>query len=291
MIKSLAVCFMLFFNGISAAMPSPFTRELYVTNPAMSGNDVIIFQNMIMRDNAVGTLSTDGVYGSQSAAATSNFQLAHGLKDSGKFDEDTATLLLSLHSADGVKDSGFTAASMGYLYKVFIPVYENRSVESAATLFDAYNNIIMTFPARTHGHVDPNADPAVPDYGLNQFTSNGNTITGLVELDLNSPEPDPSLYGPWPVNRIVRGLEGNAQFMLPYIRDGQLIHTGNWTDQGWDPKKPMPNSAGCVHSHPEHVERIYQALVKLGVTVNENPFSGKEYPFKPQGIGVIQYIG
>ena len=55
-----------------------------------------------MRDDAVDTLSTDGVYESQSAKATSNFQLAHGLKDSGKFDEDTANLLLSLHSADGM---------------------------------------------------------------------------------------------------------------------------------------------------------------------------------------------
>ncbi len=35
-------------------------------------------------------------------------------------------------------------------------------------------------------------------------------MTGLVEIDLNSPEPNPAVYGPWPVNRIVRGLEGNA---------------------------------------------------------------------------------
>jgi hypothetical protein len=34
----------------------------------------------------------------------------------------------------GVKDSGFTAASMGYLYKIYIPVYTNRSVESAGVL-------------------------------------------------------------------------------------------------------------------------------------------------------------
>ena len=47
---------------------------------------------------------------------------------------------------------------------------------------------------------------------------------------------------------------------------------------------------GCVHSHPEHVERIYKALVGLGVTVNPNTFSGKAYPYKPQGIAVIQQI-
>jgi hypothetical protein len=154
--------------------------------------------------------------------ATMEFQSAHDLKATGVMDDETASLLLSLHSADGVKDSGFTAASMGYLYKVFIPVYTNRSIESSATLYDAYNNILMTFPARTHGHIDTTYTGDYGDVGLNQFTSNGNTITGLVEIDLNSPEPDPSLYGPWPVNRIVRGLEGNSKFMLPYIRDGQV---------------------------------------------------------------------
>ncbi len=35
-------------------------------------------------------------------------------------------------------------------------------------------------------------------------------MTGLVEMDLNSPEPDPASYGPWPVNRFVHGLDGNA---------------------------------------------------------------------------------
>lgn len=38
----------------------------------------------------------------------------------------------------------------------------------------------------------------------------GNTVTGLIEVDLNSPEPDPASYGPWPVNRFVHGLDGNA---------------------------------------------------------------------------------
>jgi hypothetical protein len=35
-------------------------------------------------------------------------------------------------------------------------------------------------------------------------------VTGLVEIDLNSAEPNASVYGPWPVNRVVRGLDGNA---------------------------------------------------------------------------------
>ena len=58
------------------------------------------------------------------------FQSAHDITATGVMDETTASLLLSLHSADNVKDSGFTAASMGYLYKIFVPVYSNRSVEA-----------------------------------------------------------------------------------------------------------------------------------------------------------------
>lgn len=274
-------------------MPLPWSRELYLTTPEMTGNDVIIAQNLLIRDAAVKTFKADGVFGDETDAATRAFQTAHELPSTGRVDEATAELLLELHSADGVKDTGFTAASRGYLYKVFIPVYANRSIETAASLYDAENKLIMTFPVRTHGHRDDGSSAEWPDFGngdfgLNQFTSNGATTTGLVEMDLNSPEPDPELYGPWPVNRVVRGLEGNAAFLLPYIRDGQLIHTGNWTSGGWDNTKTMPNSAGCIHSHPEYVERIYKELVKRGVVVNPNTFSGKNYPYKPQGIAVFE---
>lgn len=52
----------------------------------------------------------------------------------------------------------------------------------------------------------------------------------------------------------------------------------------------MPNSSGCIHAHPEDVEAIYKILVGLGVKVNDNTFSGKNYPYKPQGVGVIELI-
>ena len=80
--------------------------------------------------------------------------------------------------------------------------------------------------------------------------------------------------------------------MLPNIRDGILIHTGNWTtaDVDWKPTKPMPDSSGCIHGHPQDVERIYKLLTAQGVEVRENPFSGKNYPYKPQGVGVIELI-
>jgi hypothetical protein len=52
----------------------------------------------------------------------------------------------------------------------------------------------------------------------------------------------------------------------------------------------MPNSAGCIHGHPEDINRIQEILVSLGVTINPNTYSGKNYPYKPQGIGVIELI-
>lgn len=39
-------------------------------------------------------------------------------------------------------------------------------------------------------------------------------------LDLNSPEDDPTLYGPYPINRVVRGIAGNAGLLLNNIRSG-----------------------------------------------------------------------
>lgn len=64
-------------------------------------SQVTIFQNLIVRDSAVSPIGADGIYGSQSAAATSQFQTAHDLPVTGKLDETTASLLLSLHSSDG----------------------------------------------------------------------------------------------------------------------------------------------------------------------------------------------
>lgn len=80
--------------------------------------------------------------------------------------------------------------------------------------------------------------------------------------------------------------------VLPNIRDGLLIHTGNWTTttQDWDNTMNMPNSAGCIHTHPEDLDKIYHLLIKQGVEVRENTFSGKNYPYKPQGVGVIELV-
>lgn len=296
----LCILQVLYILTSASSMPLPFTRQLSVTNPYMNGNDVIIVQNLLIRDDAVDSqLTCDGVYGYDTETATKNFQRAHQLKVSGVLDSATAQLLLDLHSNDKIKDTGFTAASMGYLYKLYIPVYNNRSIETYATLYDGNNKELLTFRVRTHGHRDDGTASTWPDFGstpgdigCNEFTSSCATVTGLIEVDLNSPEPDPNLYGPYPVNRFVRGLDGNSKFLQPNIRDGILLHTGNWStaEQSWDNSKDMPNSSGCIHAHPNDVEKIYKLLLSLGVVVNNNTFSGKNYPYKPQGIAVVSRI-
>eukprot|EP01034_Spumella_vulgaris_P033770 gene33770-41660_t len=278
------------------AMPPPFTRELKVVSPYMTGNDVTIAQTLLKRDAAVSkSLVVDGVFGKDSQSAVSAFQSANALSVTGILDDKSATTLMNLYEADGFKDTGFTAESLGYKYKFVIPVHSNRSIETDAILYDAKNVKLLTFRVRTHGNRGDGTTQAWPDYGdgdvgLNQFTSNGNTITGLVEIDLNTPEPSAQLYGPYNVNRIVRGLDGNAKTLLPNIRDGQLIHTGDWSTSTvhWTEKMDMPNSSGCIHAHPSDVEKISSILISLGVTANKNPFSGVNYPYKPQGIAVIQ---
>lgn len=283
------------------AMPRPFSRLLEPTEPPMEGGDVVIAQNLLSRDAAVSKAFTvSGVYDSATVDAVRAFQTAHSLPTrSGDLDAASAQELLNTCSDDGIEDDGFKAADLGYKYKISLQVHTNRSVETLGSLFDGENNLLMNFHARTHGHRDDDIDYGWPDFGsqppddgLNMFTSNGNTVTGIIEVDLNSPEPNPQLYGPWPVNRLVKGLQGNAAWLLPTLRDGMLLHTGNWSTEqkAWDSSMDMPNSNGCIHSHPEDVERIYKELTAIGVEVNENPFSGKKYPFKPQGIAVIYKV-
>lgn len=264
----------------------------------MTGNDVLIAQTLLMRDAAVNkSFAATGSYLQDSADATGAFQSAHNLIVSGNLDSESAQTLLDTHSDDGITDTGFSAGSLGYLYKVWIPVHNNRSIETQAILYDKDNNVMLKFTVRTHGHRNdgsylPWPDFGNGDYGCSQFSSNCNTVTGIVEIDLNSPEPDPDLYGPWPINRIVRGLDGNAKLMLPNIQDGLLIHTGNWTTStvDWSDDMEMPNSFGCIHGHPSDIESIYNILTSLGVKANPNTYSGKNYPYKPQGIGVIELI-
>ena len=111
-------------------------------------------------------------------------------------------------------------------------------------------------------------------------------------------EPNASLYGPYPVHRVVQGvpLNGingykttNAELLLPSIRDGVLMHTGEWPN--WNDDSQMPNSAGCIHIHPDDLDIVNQiVMASLGVVANPNPFSGRNYPYKPQCIISIEQI-
>ena len=66
----------------------------------------------------------------------------------------------------------------------------------------------------------------------------GATPTGLIELDLNSPEGASveKLYGPYPVNRFVRGIQGNvsATSCLVCVPGSYYASLPDvWGDTGW----------------------------------------------------------
>lgn len=67
----------------------------------MTGNDVIIAQNLLIRSSAVTKFQPNGVFDESSKLATSQFQEENKLPSTGIFDDATAKLLLDLHSADG----------------------------------------------------------------------------------------------------------------------------------------------------------------------------------------------
>ena len=198
----------------------------------LAGADVIILQNLIVRSPYVSPIAFDGQYGDETGQAVSQFRVGNGMSKSTYFDSEVALLLLKLHSQDGYKDDG--TIPPGYLYKLYVPVRLNRSIETTASLFDSKMNLLHNFTVRTHGQ---NIDGT--DVALNMFSSDGVTPTGLAEFDLNSPEDDPKSFGPYPVNRFVRGLKGNCGIFANYespgtdnttlisdIRDGILLHTG-----------------------------------------------------------------
>lgn len=187
---TLLVSALVVLGWCEAAMPSPFYRELYVADPVMTGNDVLIAQTLLKRDAAVDpNFVASGSFSKESGKATSDFQAANNLPVTGVLDSASAQALLDLHSDDQYTDSGFTAASMGYLYKFHIPVHNNRSIETYSTLYDANNKVLLKFKTRTHGKRADGTTAPWPDYGngdegLNQFSSSGtfHVKTGIVCL-------------------------------------------------------------------------------------------------------------
>ncbi|XP_068731715.1 uncharacterized protein [Montipora capricornis] len=269
-------------------MPAPFVKVLYLKDPLMEGNDVVILQNLLVRSKFVTSLERTGFYDKKTSEAVSSYQLGNFLKDTGVFDATTASLVLDQLMSDGYKDKG--TVPFGYKFKVHIPVYKDRTIETYGTLYDSNNVEMYTFVARCHGSINNLTGKAI-----NQLTRNGNTPTGLITFDRNSKEPIPKLYGPYPVLRAVKGQEGNAAIgrnkndtFLSDYRSGILLHTGEWDN--WNASKPMPNSLGCIHVHPSALKKINELLDKMGVVIHKNPFGKKPYPYTPQGILSVEQI-
>jgi len=108
-------------------------------------------------------------------------------------------------------------------------------------------------------------------------------------FDFNTPEPEPKVYGKWPVNRVTTGLKGNMLLLLPNIRNGILLHTGEW--ENWNETMPMPNSHGCMHAHPRDIEKIAQILeTQLNVEARPNTMGELPYPYPPQGLISVEEI-
>jgi hypothetical protein len=281
----------------NSSMPQPWTRVLEVANPAMKGTDVFILQNLLLRSTA--SLPVTSAYDAATAAAVLSFQRLSGLSPDGVFGPLTAAAALTALSPDGFKWNGTAPGALGFKYMVHVPVHTNRSTESVASLIAANGSVVYSYVVRAHGidawdsEDDPPAWPYFNDCcdGMAEFAGNGNTPTGLSLLDLNSPEPIPSEFGPYPINRVVQGLEGNAGFLIPLIRDGILMHTGEWANySNWQPPAPMPNSLGCIHAWPESIYTVWQLLVGMGVEVRNNTDGVLPYPYKPQGLIAVELV-
>jgi len=269
--------------GANGSMPCPFARILYFQQHSlMRGDDVFMLQNLIKRSPFVKpSFIPTGTYDRNTTHAVSSFQQGNGLALTGIFEQKTAETLLKLHLYDNYRDNGTIPA--GYKYKVHVPVHKDRNIESTATLYDDHLNVLHTFTVRTHGQNDPKTNKA-----LNMLCDSGNTPTGLMTFDLNSPEDDPVDFGPYPVNRAVQGLEGNANIIISDIRDGILMHTGEWPH--WNSSMPMPNSHGCIHGHPEDINKVWKILVSIGVQIRPNTDGKLPYPYPPQGILSVEQI-
>ena len=289
-----------------SVFPAPFTRTLALETPPLNGTDVLVLQHLLRRAPGCGALPPGGapsVFDAVTAKLLACFQ------NSTTLDPPSAERVLRELSSDGVVDDGKPASATGHKFKLLIPVHRNRSIETEAVLLDGSGAELMRLPVRTHGH-DADAagrpinDRSWPDFhddgcpnstetrgcvGLNAFSSGGMTPTGVSEIDLNTPEDDPRLYGPYDVLRFVSGRSGNAGFLLPGVRNGILVHTGAWANaSGWTPDQPMPNSAGCVHTHPSALQLLGELLKsRCGVVARPNTDGRLPYPFSPQGLAVV----
>jgi hypothetical protein len=269
----------------STDLPMPFTRALEL---GLRGKDVMLLSLLLARapECSHTPVPLNDTFSDALRDCVVSVQKYLGQPSpDGVADSAVLERAEELMDHDGYTDDG--TIPEGFLYKVYIPVYRNRSLETQARLIASNGTVLLNFTVRTHGQNDAQGQT------LNQFSGNGVTPTGLTLFDLNSPEDDPKSFGIWPVNRAVEGLRGNAAVAITgdastLFRNGILMHTGEW--QGWDPSQPMPNSHGCIHAHPDAIQAVWQLLVQLGVVVRNNTDGALPYPYKPQGLLSVELI-
>jgi hypothetical protein len=292
---------MILASSSSSTLPLPFSRVLRPQQPPLTGPDVYVLQNLLR--NAQPELQITSAFDQATSAALCHFQsVAAPDAPCGVLEESTAAAVLSSTLVrDHYRWDGRPLPAP-YRYLIHIRTWANRSRESNATLYDAKLLPLLRFPARLHGvPAGEGADDDrcySNDAGRNMFSPNGDTPTGLSELDLNSPEDNATVYGPWPINRVVRGVKGNAAWLLTgrtdgsNVRSGILVHTGAWNETcAWAPPHPMPNSFGCVHVWPENIRSIFELLTQqLRVDIRPNTNGLLPYPYEPQGLISIEQL-
>jgi hypothetical protein len=273
----------------------PFGRQLQLGD---SGRDVLVLNRILLfratrycSDSELP--SSSSTFDNNTLTCLSLFQAARvpSAAQRGTLDAITAMAILTELSPDNYFDNGLSPFELGYQYKVLIRLPStNRSVEATAYLIAGNGSYLFNFTVRVHG-AESYPAPNWPswnstDSGLSEFASDGATPTGLCEFDLNSPESNTSEFCPYPINRAVRGLQGNWQILMTNdvttLRDGILLHTGEWPD--WSPPEPMPNSLGCIHAYPDSIKRVWQTLVELGIEVRNNTNGNVPEPYQPQGL-------
>jgi len=158
MASSLLLCSILFVYGSFAQMPLPWTRELKLTNPVMTGNDILIASTLMSRcDCWPLDVSPSFAYTFAISSAVKQFQTHLHLSPDGIFGPVTANRTLMNFSYDRFDNNQIKASQYNAKYKIFIPVYDDslRNIQTIGHLMDADNKILLSFETRTHGQSNP----------------------------------------------------------------------------------------------------------------------------------------
>lgn len=180
-----------------------------------------------------------------------------------------------------------------------VPLHRNRNIETIATLYECING--DTTPKYLHSFKIRARGGTKDGHPLNQLTTNGDTPTGMSQIDLNTRFPESKLtrlFGPYPILRLTKGIQGNVAIgkdsavdakgnkkdtFLNNYRFGILVHTGQWKD--WNLSLPMRNSLGCLKVHPEDQRKIAMKLRSIGILERKNTFG--KLPYTPESQGYI----